>query len=149
MVPEVVAFLVARPGPTPTDNRLKRVSRSTSVARSNRIPRIERARPPWPLRQHSQQPARGSALRGGVDLGYEQVQLTGKGVDLFGEAPVVLEGCVQSPLKCVVLIVRGCQLRGNMVLGTDPGIELVLEVGVPVRQDVPFHVWLPGRDRRW
>jgi hypothetical protein len=31
-----------------------------------------------------------------------------------------------------------------MVLAAGPGVELVFEVGVPVGQDVPFHVGLVG-----
>ena len=87
-----------------------------------------------PYLQPDQPPVGGWILLGRIVFRDEQVQLPSKGTHLLGETPVVLEGCVQPPLKPVVLMVRGCQLRGNMVLGTDPGIELVLEVGVPVRQ---------------
>jgi|SRR5664279_4909326 hypothetical protein len=95
---EVVAFLVDRAArPTPTDDRLKPDSCSMSLARLAESP--HRMRPSsMPLRQLRQGPAGGPAPLGGVDLGDEQVQLTGEGMDLFTEHAVVIEGCVQSTL---------------------------------------------------
>ena len=73
-----------------------------------------------------------------------QIELARKGVDLVAEPSVVLESCVQPPLQQVISIVRGGQLRGDVVLGADLGVEFVFQVGVPVGQDVPFHVGFLG-----
>ena len=73
-----------------------------------------------------------------------QIELARKGVDLVAESSVVLENCVQPPLQQVISIVGGGQLRGDVVLGADPGDEFVFEIGVPVGQDVPFHVGFLG-----
>ena len=64
-----------------------------------------------------------------------QIELARKGVDLVAEPSVVLESCVQPPLQQVISIVRGGQLRGDVVLGADLGVEFVFQVGVPVGQD--------------
>ena len=73
-----------------------------------------------------------------------QIELARKGVDLVAEPSVVLESCVQPPLQQIISIVGGGQLRGDVVLGADPGVEFVFEIGVPVGQDVPFHVGFLG-----
>ena len=79
-----------------------------------------------------------------VGFGDGQIELARKGVDLVAEPSVVLESCVQPPLQQVISIVGGDQLRGDVVLGADPGVEFVFQVGVPVGQHVPFHVGFLG-----
>ena len=65
-------------------------------------------------------------------------------MDLIAETLVLLEGGAQPPAQCVHLLVSNCRLRGDMVLSAGPDIELVFEVGVPVGEDVPFHIGFRG-----
>jgi hypothetical protein len=95
-VPEVVAFLVARPRAHP-HQQSPEACQPFDVRRSVELNPPNRMRPSFmPLRQHRQRPAGGPAPLGGVDLGDEQVQLTGESMDLFAESAVVIEGRVQS-----------------------------------------------------